>query len=128
VERFRHQDRTGRAAPAGGPPLLEKARAIYRARREREKLFPGQTDLFSDPAWDILLDLFAAYETGQRVSISSACIASNVPPTTALRWLAILENRGLIVRASDDTDKRRAFVRLSDLTHKRMSQWLKTWL
>ena len=128
VQRFRYQDQTERMSTArGGSPLLEKARSVYRARRAREALFGDQPDLFADPVWDILLDLFAAQEAGQRVSISSACIAANVPPTTALRWLAILESRGLIVRISDETDRRRAFVRLSELAHRRMSQWLRTW-
>lgn len=85
---------------------------IYRQRREREKLLGA--DLFADPAWDLLLDLAVSEAKGRAVSITSACIASGVPPTTALRWIALLEERGLVVRREDTMDRRRAFLELSD--------------
>jgi DNA-binding MarR family transcriptional regulator len=36
-----------------------------------------------------------------------------VPPTTALRWLTTLVNRGLVVRRGDPRDARRVFVELA---------------
>lgn len=86
-------------------------RAVIRSRRLREQVF-GQ-DLFADPAWDMLLDLFAAGLEGKQVSVSSLCVAAATPPTTALRWIAVLQNAGLVERDSDPYDKRRAFIRLS---------------
>lgn len=91
--------------------LLQLADAIYRSRQIRVRHFPS--DLFGEPAWDILLDLFAAKCRGVRISITSACIASQVPHTTALRWLGLLEEDGWIIREDDETDGRRAFIRLS---------------
>ena len=44
---------------------------------------------------------------------TSACIGAHVPPTTALRWLRILEMRGLVEREEDGRDGRRTFVRLT---------------
>ncbi|MDP9056066.1 MAG: hypothetical protein M3N34_01850 [Pseudomonadota bacterium] len=96
---------------------------IYEDRRRRVKLFGA--DLFGEPAWDILLDLFIATATGKQISVSSACIGSAVPSTTGLRWLAVLETRGLIVRENDDRDARRSHVRLSKLGHDQMEQYLK---
>ena len=52
--------------------------------------------------------------------VTSACIGAAVPTTTALRWLALLEERGLIVREADPTDARRIFVRLSADAYARM--------
>jgi hypothetical protein len=43
----------------------------------REQFFGP--DLFADPAWDILLDLYAARLEQQRVAVSSLCIAAAVP-------------------------------------------------
>jgi len=68
----------------------------------------------ADPAWDILLDLYAAEEEGLHISVSSACVAAAVPSTTALRWLRILCERGLITRRADSFDGRRVFVSLSE--------------
>ncbi len=107
----------GDAAPSGRPIDAARIRAHIKARRLRERFFPA--DLFADPAWDILLDLAAAQREGTRVSVSSLCIAANVPTTTGLRWIKAMVDRGLLLREPDPHDARRAFIILSpeaDLT------------
>jgi DNA-binding MarR family transcriptional regulator len=89
------------------------AKRIYAMRRFREKVF-AQNDLFFDPAWDILLDLYIARAEGRFISVSSACLASAVPATTGLRWLKILEDRALVSRKADVGDGRRNFIALTD--------------
>jgi hypothetical protein len=91
---------------------LALARKTYALRRKRAAIF-GNADLFGEPAWDILLDLFIAHGEGKPVSVSSACIGSAAPATTGLRWLAVLADEGLILRESDPQDQRRVLVRLS---------------
>lgn len=103
--------RLARNAKASLPdPRL--VRKIIRQRQLRARFFDG--DLFADPAWDMLLDLTAARAEHKRVSVTSLCIASGVPPTTALRWISQLTSTGLLCRAEDSTDRRRAFIALSD--------------
>ena len=95
--------------PLPDPRLL---RRIIRQRHLRSRFFePG---LFADPAWDMLLDLAAARAEHKRVSVTSLCIASGVPPTTALRWIGVMTAAGLLEREEDDSDRRRAFIILSD--------------
>ena len=98
------------------PPLPDArlVRQIIRQRQLRARFFDG--DLFSDPAWDMLLDLTAARVEQKRVSVTSLCIASGVPPTTALRWIGQMVEAGLFVRVCDDSDRRRAFIELTDLS------------
>lgn len=62
----------------------------------------------------MLLDLTAARAEHRRVSVTSLCIASGVPTTTALRWIKLLEQAGTVQRLEDDTDRRRAFVALTE--------------
>ena len=102
--------------------LLRLAKALVRARRLRESHFDA--DLFADPAWDMLLDLFMERGAGRRVAITSACIASHVPPTTALRWISLLENRGLVSREEDASDRRRAFVGLTRKGERAVARYL----
>lgn len=109
------------------PSLSARALALYKARRARTAVFSGHGDLFGEPAWDILLDLFIAREAGRQVYVSSACIAADVPATTALRWLAILQQRGLVERCDDMADGRRVYVRLSDPAAAMMEKWLMLW-
>ena len=56
------------------------ARTLYAARRMRAKLF-GDADLFAEPAWDILLDLYTAHCEGKLLPVTSACIGAF--PTTS---------------------------------------------
>jgi len=92
--------------------LIELARQIYDARRQRFAL-KSCHDLFGEPAWDMLLDLFIAAHENRDVSVTSACLGSGVPPSTALRSLAVLQERGIIIREDDARDGRRTFVRIS---------------
>lgn len=99
------------ARPARFPdPRL--VRRIIRRRQQRASYFG--TDLFADPAWDMLLDLTAAHGEGASVSVTSLCIASGVPATTALRWIGQMTEAGLFRRVSDSADRRRAFIALTD--------------
>lgn len=99
---------------AGEPtPVSEKqVRAILRSRRHRAKFFSEH--LFADPAWDILLDLYAAYLGQRRLSVSAVCGSAGVPATTALRWVSNLTNENLIVRSADPLDRRRVYLALSE--------------
>lgn len=105
--------------PAMPDPRL--IRQIVRQRQLRARFFDG--DLFADPAWDILLDLAAARAEHKRVSVTSLCIASGVPPTTALRWISQMVESGLLERVEDDADKRRAFIALSDKAADAMARY-----
>jgi len=94
------------------------AEELYRNRRRRAQHFSQR--LFGEPAWDILLDLYAAAVRGEAVSVSNACRAADAPPSTALRWLQHLEDDKLVERTADPTDARRHFVRLSKRGAERM--------
>ncbi len=85
----------------------------YERRRRRTAIF-GNAELFGEPAWDILLDLYIAFIQDKPVSVSSACIGSAAPPTTGLRWLGVLCDQGLTLREHDPNDQRRVLVRLTD--------------
>ena len=91
--------------------LADLARRLYSQRRRRSRHLPA--GLFGEPAWDILLDLFIAAEDGRRIPVTSACIAADVPATTGLRWLQVLENNELVERRADPADGRRTHVALT---------------
>jgi hypothetical protein len=113
-------DRLVRAArPALPDPRL--IRRIIRQRHLRARFFDG--DLFADPAWDMLLDLTAARAEHTRVSVTSLCIASSVPPTTALRWIGQMTDTGLLQRVEDETDRRRAFITMTDKAADAMARY-----
>lgn len=102
------------ALPADPPAdPLRLAQHLYQARKLRNELFADNADLFGEPAWDMMLDLFIASQKRQRVNVSSACLAGVAPHATSLRWLGSLERRGFVIRDPDPSDRRRVYVRLS---------------
>lgn len=98
--------------------IVKRIREIQRIRRRREELFGPR--LFADPSWDILLELYLSSLTQQKVAVSSACRAACVPPTTALRWIAQLEDQGFIKRESDPLDGRRQFLQLTSAAQEKI--------
>lgn len=95
--------------PLPDPRLV---RTIIRNRHLRKRHITST--LFADPAWDMLLDLTVAYAEHTRTSITSLCIASEVPQATALRWINLLVSAGLVERVEDHVDRRRVFVALTE--------------
>lgn len=112
------EDRTATSAAThpdhASPDMMTIALAWINARRRRDAVFGA--DLFADPAWDMLLDLYVNHCRGQRISISGLCLATAAPSSTALRWIGVLEKRGLITREADPTDRRRSFVSLTRMS------------
>lgn len=103
------------------PPDPQRIRHLISLRRLRDRFFPS--DLFADPAWDILLDLAASRLEHRSVSVSSLCIAAAVPPTTALRWIRMMTEQQLLARRADPLDARRMFVDLSDPAFDQLCGW-----
>jgi DNA-binding MarR family transcriptional regulator len=100
----------------------ELARSIIKARALRRRYF--DECLFSDPAWDILLELYALKCEDVRVSVSKLSIAASLPCTTALRWIDKLESECLVVRTADPLDGRRVWIDLSELGWRTMRTYL----
>ena len=98
------------------------AAAIYRARQRRGRLF--RADLFSEPAWDMLLDLAINKALGRRVSSLSLCLAARTPATTGLRWIARLEGYGMLRREHDPTDRRLTMVEITPYAYGLMRRFV----
>lgn len=79
-------------------------------RKETKRREIGGGELFGDPAWAMLLDLLLAKIETRRVSVSSACIASGAPMSTALRLVRRLVDEDVLCRLPDEQDKRRHFL------------------
>ena len=102
------------SSPSGGgieAVSADAVLAVIHTRRLRERFF--RPDLFADPAWDILLDLFHSELAQYRVAVSGACAAAAVPATTGLRWIKTLVDEGMVIRRADPHDGRRFFLELS---------------
>jgi hypothetical protein len=129
MERVAQLEAEAHAQGRGGPVLGfsdEKlgtiATSMYRARIHRANQF--NPDLFGEPAWDMLLDLFIHRIGGRRVSTTSLCMGGNVPQSTGLRHIARLEEEGLVVRWTPPDDQRLVLVDFTPNGFRRMRDYI----
>lgn len=109
-------------ADCGARTKPDYLRAVVAARVDRDQIF--KSDAFSDPAWDMLLDLAMAEASGRCVSVTSLCLASGVATTTAMRRMDDLQEADLVERFPDSNDRRRTLVRLTETGRARMHAFL----
>jgi hypothetical protein len=111
-----------RAAAMHNADLTEFARQLLAGRRQRDRYFDPM--LFSNPAWDILLDLYVADAEGRPVNVLESCTASIVPQGVALRWLGYLKQEEMVIEMPDPAQPRHTLIRLSDQTRLTISSYL----
>ena len=97
---------------------IASVRRTIAARADRKRIFSAS--LFSDPAWDMLLELYVASLAQRRLQISRLMERTGVPGTTTLRWITALEREGLIQRESDRLDARLVLLSLTEEGRKAM--------
>lgn len=116
--RRNYQQKAAHGADAGidyrtDQQFIDWLKKTYDVRRRRNQLL-GSSDLFSEPAWDMILDLAYHQLHAKPISVKAACISSHVPASTALRYLSKMEQDGILVRVKDQADRRREFVVLTN--------------
>lgn len=124
----RSYNSTGKSelSPAALATAATLAEHYLTARRARLEVFPRQ--LFGEPDWDILLQLFVHHVRSTAATVTDACNASGVPPTSALRHISRLEEMGLVTRRDDPGDRRRRYLGLDQKSVPTIARWVLDWL
>jgi hypothetical protein len=92
--------------------LIDFARATLKGAYRRARLAPELK--LGDALWYILLDLFVSAAEERAVTVSNACVASNLPHTTGLRQVSYLLETGYVACDRDPHDARRKLVSLTE--------------
>ncbi len=74
---------------------VERVTAAIVTRRNRNRLLPDR--FFGDPAWDALLELYAAEAQGEAIALPELAARLGVAESLARRWTDILGTVGLLV-------------------------------
>jgi hypothetical protein len=98
----------------------DQVSSILKVRRDRSGIF-GE-GLFSDPAWDILLELLAARLGNRKLLLSE--LDKVAPKSVLARWTAELEERGLVTCELNRFRPDQFWLALSDNCAGRMIQFL----
>ncbi len=98
----------------------DQIKSILEIRRGRSEIFGER--LFSDPAWDILLELLAAMLGNRKLTLSD--LDQVAPKSVLARWVAVLEERQLVTCELNPFRPDQFGVRLSEDCADRMIQFL----
>ena len=93
--------------------LLERAKTEYDQLGRRLNALGSRLSM--GPSWNMLLDLFISGSASRRLSVTALCIGARTSPATALRYLSILQDAGLVERTLDASDARRSYVCLTPI-------------
>lgn len=107
------------------PQRERLVRDMLRLRRQRTEFFGP--DLFADPAWDILLELYASALGGLKQAVSTISPLIQVPQSTVIRWIDKLEEDGWLYRVDDQFDRRRIWVQLSEKGFAQLNAYFEAW-
>jgi DNA-binding MarR family transcriptional regulator len=102
--------------------LAQLARDILQSRRQRNGEFGKR--LFSEPAWDMLLELYVRENTGVAATSRDLIAASGAARSTAARWIAHLDKESLIRRRRHPGDSATDFIELTDLGRDSLERYL----
>lgn len=129
VSNLKHKSGAETPPVQPGAPIAASRRATARnmqaVRKIRSKYFPS--DLFSDPCWEMLLDLYEGALAGKPMSVTNLTVGSSASATTAWRRLVSLEEHQLVERDEDPEDKRRAIVKLTHSGRKAVENFFDTY-
>jgi DNA-binding MarR family transcriptional regulator len=103
--------------------LLKLAKGLLYIWNSRNSFL--DRSLIYDPGWMILLTLKIDELRKQKNQVTTVCMDSGAPATTALRWIKLLESRSLIVIEPDRNDGRRKYVSLTEEASSAMSSYLR---
>ena len=101
------------------------AKKAVRDRRSRTA-FMGSREIFGEPAWDILLDLLIKQASEERVSERSTFMNAGPNATTLDRWLAVLEQNGLIRSEPDPVNDNHRLIQLTPAGYEGMLRYLES--
>lgn len=111
---FQQQSKSGPSVENATSVPLTKDRILelIKVYGIKSKIF--KESIFTDPVWNMLMELFKAHLIGERISVSTLHMISGTSSATASRRILDMEYAGLIERIPDENDRRRTYARLTD--------------
>lgn len=94
--------------------LVTMARNDLNARQRKKKIF-SESEIFGEPAFEILLHTYVADAERRTLAATELCSSASVPISIGTRYISILEQQGLLSRHPSMTDFRTTIVSITHL-------------
>lgn len=117
---------TGKS-PDDAELIIQAEKLLKWSRLKAEYLNMG-TGLFSDSCWDMCLDIYICDLKGEQITVSSVAHSSGIPMTTAMRYINVMSEEGLLEKTPNPSDNRMIFVSTSSSCKERISDVLQNFL
>ncbi len=94
--------------------LIDRAEKYLHWGRLKSRSLDTGNGLFADSCWIMCLDIYVCDLKDERVTVSAIAHSSGIPMTTAMRYINVMAEQGLIVKTPNPADNRMVFVSASD--------------
>ena len=93
--------------------MIERAEKYLHWGRTKSQTLDSGNGLFADSCWNMCLDIFICGLKEERVTVSAIAHSSGIPMTTAMRYINVMVEQGLIEKTPNPADNRMVFVSVS---------------
>ncbi|AMO72148.1 helix-turn-helix domain-containing protein [Sphingorhabdus sp. M41] len=107
--------------PAG---LIDRAEKFLHWGRLKSGALDTGNGLFADSCWNMCLDIYICGLKDEQVTVSAIAHSSGIPMTTAMRYINVMVEQGLLEKSSNPADNRMVFVAVSGECRKRIESLL----
>ena len=102
--------------------LVAMARSDLSARQRKRKIF-SESEMFGEPAFEILLHAYIAEADRSSVSTTDICSSASLPISIGARYISILEQQDLLRRHPSITDFRITNVSITRLGTEKVNEF-----
>jgi predicted transcriptional regulator len=93
--------------------LIDRAEEYLHWGRLKSQTLDTGNGLFADSCWIMCLDIYICGLKNERVTVSAIAHSSGIPMTTAMRYINVMAEQGLIEKTPNPADNRMIFVSAS---------------
>ncbi|ATW04307.1 helix-turn-helix domain-containing protein [Sphingorhabdus sp. YGSMI21] len=93
--------------------LIDRAEKFLQWGRLKSGTLDTGNGLFTDSCWNMCLDIYLCGLKDQQVTVSAIAHSSGIPMTTAMRYINVMVEQGLLQKSSNPADHRMVFVAVS---------------
>lgn len=101
--------------------LINRAQKSLQWSRFKVDTLNLGSGLFADSCWNMCLDIYICDLKDEKVTVSSIAHSSGIPMTTAMRYINVMAEEGLLEKSPNPLDNRMIFISTSATCKDRIS-------
>lgn len=101
--------------------LIDRAEMMLRWSRLKASMLNMGAGLFADSCWNMCLDIYICDLKDEKITVSSIAHSSGIPMTTAMRYINVMAEEGLLEKSPNPSDNRMIFISTSTFCKDKIS-------